>query len=224
MIKLLKENRILTTEEFYKEFAEGKTEKEALEILGDMIADDLAEYIEDEDAENIEDIEETIHEKVSIEADDNYQLEEFRNYAVELGIDTDVTIKNGVPYLILKNVSDSQLKKIDRKIKFKDIMMKTTGTIDKALKSTTDIAEDLFKNVASPLINSSAKVGLNIFKSVANTTTKTGALLINSTVDTTKEIVKDIKSDRDILMAKENLKNTFGSIFKKNKKSSRFKF
>lgn len=221
MIKI--DNKTLTVEEFYASYASGKTEEEASDLLQNMIDKGEAELLE-EMADILE--KEEIHKEVTVNCIDSYDATNVQSIAEnEYAIKSDIKLIGGEFVVCLYDVTDTQLHKLNRKLKFMDSMKTASTKIDSGVKAVTKVTEDLFKNVAAPVVNTSVKVGLNLFKGVATTGAKTGAMILNSTINSSKEAIKDFTTDKDVLEARDNIKGLFAKLSGTGKKkSSRFNF
>lgn len=126
--------------------------------------------------------------------------------------------------LLLRNISEQEYMKINRKIQVDDAVEGTVEFAEKVIGSVGDSIDFTAKNLLTPTAKITAMTAGKIGKTVGTTTLKAGANLINSSARALKEGKAELSNDGDMLLARQelnNLGNSLKNLFGLKKKSSR---
>lgn len=217
-IALVKKNKILVKEvETDEDVLMNKANKELeLQEMVDaiLLEEDNAKTIERQskiDGKDLLDIELTFTSSAQA-----IQAEQWIN---SIGIEnTSVTIKKGVFYLAIKQITPQEYTKIARKYKLDKTIETGVKYAEKAVMGTTDMVNYAATKVVAPSAKILGKAGLNIGKGLVHTGAKVGASLVNNTVKAGKETKEALRTDTELIKAKKELIDVKDSVFGKFKK------
>lgn len=136
-----------------------------------------------------------------------------------LGIeDTEIRIKKNI-ILHVSNITPQEFTKIARRYNTDRILKNGVQLTGKALDTLTNTVNYATTNVLAPTAKLATKAGMDIGKAVVHTSTKIGAGIINSGVQTARELSVAMATDVEMLKAKSELKNASDTIMRafKNK-------
>lgn len=158
---------------------------------------------------------------ISIELDFKTTMEalQAQTWINSLGIeDTEIRIKKSI-VLYVSNITPQEFTKIARKYNTDRILQNGVEITGKALDTLTGAVNYTATNIVAPTAKLATKAGMDIGKAVVHTSTKIGAGVINSGVQTARELSIAMATDAEMLKAKSELKNASDTILRafKNK-------
>lgn len=130
----------------------------------------------------------------------------------DLRLETEISLKSGQPKLNIYNLTDAELNLINRKYKAESTIQKAVGTVDKIASGATGAVDYTATKVVAPIVQVGAKAGVSILGTVAKTGAKTLGTLVTAVALGSRQCVKEIKTDEDVLKASRELINTKDSI------------
>jgi len=126
--------------------------------------------------------------------------------------ETEISRKDGVVTLIIRNITDKELNYIKRTYKADNAINVSVQALDRGVSSILGGVDYTSKKILTPATKIVTKGFGSLFKSVVSTSVRTGASLVSNTGkairDTKEEIVNDtdvIKASRDLIRTKDSL-------------------
>jgi len=144
--------------------------------------------------------------------------------------ETEISRKNGIVTLIIRNITDKELNYIKRTYKADNAINSSVQALDKGVSSILEGVDYTSKKILTPATKIITKGFGSLFKSVVSTSVRTGASFVSNTGkairDTKEEIVNDtdvIKASRDLIKTKDSLSRSIKSKTSKNNNGLRIK-
>ena len=119
--------------------------------------------------------------------------------------DTEVVLKKGQIFLILRNVSDAEYNAINRHIATQSAVSNAVSTVNKGAESLTNTVDYAAKNVFAPVAKVGVKAGVNLGRTLFSTAFRAGAAVLTAGVQGVKDVAHDINHDPEVLRARREM-------------------
>lgn len=137
----------------------------------------------------------------------------FEEYvANNLGLQTEISFVLGQPKLTVYNITDKEIGELDRKYKLESGIQTAVNVVDKTATTATKAVDYTAQKVIAPVVQVGAKAGVSILGTVAKTGAKSLGTIISAIATGSKQCVKEIKHDDDVLRAGRELINVKDEI------------
>lgn len=148
-----------------------------------------------------------VHKRVDLEFPNVYAAQEAE---LELGKafglkNMEVKLKNGLTYLVIRNVDDRVLAKIERRYTTNKAIEAGLNMASSSVDKLSGAIDYTAQKILAPGFQIGAKGSIGIIKSLIRVASKTGATLITATSQGAKQTAAEIKRDPDIARAKAEL-------------------
>jgi len=143
------------------------------------------------------------------------KAQEFQLYVVnELRLESEIALRGTKCTLIVFEPTDKEYNAMVRKYKTESAINTAVTTVDKVASNTTDIVDYTATKIIAPTVQVGAKAGVSILKTLAVTSAKATGTIVSALAAGSKQCVKEIQTDPDVLRASRDLLNTKDSIAK----------
>lgn len=168
------------------------------------------------------------YEEVEIDFPNKSHAEEIAEFCKsKLKLKTDLMFADGVYVLTVFGPSEADVSAIKRRKMVLDTGTVIFSTTDKVAESVVEGTKFAADKVVLPTAKASLKAALGLTKTAVKTTTAVGSSLIAGATKESRKMAQELKQDEDVLRAKKELvdaKDAITRFFKRNKKSSGFRF
>ena len=129
---------------------------------------------------------------------------------LELGLNT--CISENPVFLSVFDVPESALGKIRRRCAIESFSKGTVKVINSTRDAVVGAADFAAYRVVAPVAQAGIKATAGIAKVAAKTTLATGATLVGSTIENARRTGQELKTDPEVVHAKEELKGAYTAI------------
>lgn len=144
------------------------------------------------------------------------KYEEYYTNLLKLQEDqVEIKVKKGQVALAFYNITDAELSVINRTHLRDKVVDTAINTVGKTTESAVNVVDYTMKNVASPILQISAKAATGIVKSLVHAAAKTGSTIVISTGKGIRDTAYEIKHDNDVIKAKNELVTAKDTVMRK---------
>lgn len=122
--------------------------------------------------------------------------------------ETEIRVRNGICYLVVKNVTDAELNYINRVYTADNVIKAGVDLANKGAESMVGAVDYTAKKIVTPVVEIGAKTSMGLLRALTGTLVKTGATIVNAGSQSIKQTARDIQLDPDIIRARRELTNT----------------
>lgn len=141
------------------------------------------------------------------------KAQEFQLYvANELRLESEIALRGTKCTLIVFEPTDKEYNAMVRKYKTESAINTAITGVDKVATGATKTVDYTATKIIAPTVQVGAKAGVSILKTLAVTGAKTTGTLISALANGSKQCVKEIQTDPDVLRASRDLLQTKDSI------------
>jgi len=152
-----------------------------------------------------------IVDEVQIDFENLHDARVMENYAkVELSLRAIVT--EDPPMLSVYNVPEGKLNSLRRRCAIENYSKATVKVINKARDIVVGTTDFVAYRVAAPIAQAGIIASTGIAKVVAKTAMATGATVIGSTLENGRRTVQELKTDPEVIKAKDELSGAYQSL------------
>lgn len=157
------------------------------------------------------------HKEVSFDFPSYNAAKKFYDAAIhEVAIpDEDVSFNGATNTVTFRNITDFELKKFTVIYNTQRVVRATTVNTNKAVRTATNIAGYVAKDIAAPIAQTTIRAGMSAAGSLLHTLVKTGSDIISTGVDCAKKTAQDIREDDSYKKAKGDLKKAGATVANK---------
>lgn len=192
---------------------ESKVQKRVAKALTENKLEVLAEHIEDEEeyakdkAVELKRKNRLTYESIEVPFNSTMEATEFQNKIKKSLRLKDTSIRNndGDIFLIIYNITDKEVDKINKMYQAEKITKGSVELLDKGLTGATKTVNYAAVNVLAPVAKTAAKGILSLARTAATTLVKTGASVITTTKEGVKDTVEAVSTDKDVIKASRDI-------------------
>lgn len=141
------------------------------------------------------------------------KAQEFQLYvAEELRLETEIVLRNNLCVLVVLNPTDKEYNAIIRRYKTENAINTAVDSVDKVATGATKAVDYTATKIVAPTVQVGAKASVSILKTLAVTGAKATGTIVSALASGTKQCVKEIQTDPDVLRASRDLLHTKDSI------------
>ena len=149
--------------------------------------------------------------EIQIDFESIHDAKVMENYCkLEFGLNT--CISENPVFLSVFDVPESALGKIRRRCAIESFSNGTVKVINSTRDAVVGAADFAAYRVVAPVAQAGIKATAGIAKVAAKTTLATGATLVGSTIENARRTGQELKTDPEVVHAKEELKGAYTAI------------
>lgn len=141
------------------------------------------------------------------------KAQEFQLYVANtLRLESEIAIRSNKCTLVVFEPTDKEYNAMVLKYKTETAINTAVNSVDKVATGATKAVDYTATKIVAPTVQVGAKAGVSILKTLAVTSAKATGTIVSALANGSKQCVREIQTDPDVLRASRDLLNTKDSI------------